>query len=116
MALKIASGTTTSTAANTKSANLVSGTYEFAPNDGELTVYARASATGINLTLTVNGTQLINDLPVEFFGATGALTKADHEVASFAIPQGARVEFYLRNTTGGALTTDYSVELEEYED
>ncbi len=86
MALKIASGTTTSTAANTKSANLVSGTYEFAPNDGTLAVYARGSA------------------------------KADHEVASFDIPQGARVEFYLRNTTGGALTTDYSVELEEFDD
>jgi len=114
MAIKIASGTTTSTAANTKSADLVTGTYQFTPSDGELVVYARGSATGINITLTVNGTQLINDLPVEFFGTTGALTKADHEIASFSVPAGSRVEFYLRNTTGGALTTDYAVELEEF--
>jgi len=116
MGVVVASGTTTSTAANTKSADLVTGTYQFAPFDGELRVYARGSATGINITLTVNGQQLINDLPVAFFGATGALSKNDHEIASFDIPAGARIEFFLRNTTGGALTTDYSVDLEEYSD
>lgn len=114
MGVVVAAQTTLSTAANSKSTDQVTGTYQFAPFDGELRVFARASATGINITLTANGQQLINDQPVPFFGATGGLSKNDHEIASFDIPAGTRVEFFLRNTTGGALTTDFSVDLEEY--
>lgn len=116
MGVVVASQTTLSVAANTKSADQVTGTYQFAPFDGELRVYARGSATGLNITLTVNGQQLINDQPVSFFGTTGALSKQDHEIASFDIPAGSRVEFFARNTTGGALTLDFSVDLEEYAD
>lgn len=116
MAVTIASQTGLSVAANTKSADQITGTYQFAPFDGELTLYARGSATGMNITLTVNGQQLVNDQPVPFFGTSGALSKNDHDVASFAIPVGARTELTFRNTTGGALTIDFSAELEEFED
>lgn len=112
MAVVVAAQTTLSTAANTKSADQISGTYQFVPYDCELVVYARASATGLNLLLFVNGQALMNDQPIPFFGATGALTKKDHEVASFMIPAGSRIEFYLRNSTGGALTADFSVDID----
>jgi len=116
MAVVVASGTTLSVAANSKSTDQISGTYQFVPYDCELTVFARSSATGMNIQLFVNGQALMNDLSVPFFGTTGALTKNDHEVASFAIPAGSRIEFFARNTTGGALTIDFSVDIEEFED
>jgi len=116
MAVVVASGTTTSVAANTKSADLISGTYQFAPYDCELIVYARSSATGMNIQLFADGQALMNDLATPFFGTTGGLTKKDHEVASFMIPRGTRIEFYLRNSTAGALTCDYSVDIENIEE
>jgi hypothetical protein len=107
MAIVIASGTTISTAANTKSADLITGQYQFV-GKGKVTVVARGSATGVNLTASVGGIALINDLPVPYFGSTGALSINDHVVAS-QVMNGGRVEFFLRNTTGGALTTDYVI-------
>lgn len=115
MALVITAQTGLSVAANGKSADQITGTYQFMPSAGELVIYARSSATGMNLQLFVNGQALMNDQPVPFFGTSGALTKKDHEVASFVVPAGSRVEFYARNTTGGALTVDFSVDLEEIE-
>lgn len=113
MAVVVAAQTTLSVAANSKSTDQISGTYQFVPYDCELIVYARASATGQNLLLFVNGQALMNDQPIPFFGSTGALTKKDHEVASFTIPAGSRIEFYVRNTTAGALTVDFSVDIEQ---
>lgn len=107
MAIVIASGTTISTAANTKSADLITGQYQFV-GKGKVTLVARGSATGMNFTLAVGGISLINDLPAPYFGATGALSINDHVVCS-QIMNGGRVEFFLRNTTGGALTTDYVI-------
>jgi hypothetical protein len=115
MGVVVAAGTAVSTAANTKSADQVTGTYQFAPFDGDLFVAARGSATGMNLQLVVNGQALIQDLAVPFTGTAGAISAVDHEVASFPIPAGARIEYYLRNTTAGALTTDYILFLDEAE-
>lgn len=113
MGVVVAAGTATSTAANTKSADQVTGTYQFVPFDGELTVAARGSATGMNIILVVNGQTLASDVAVPYTGTAGAISLQDHEVASFPVPVGARIEFYLRNTTAGALTTDYILFLDE---
>jgi hypothetical protein len=110
MAIVIASGVTISTAANTKSVDLVTGQYQYT-GKGKITLAARGSAAGMNLTLSVGGVALINDLPVPYFGATGGLSINDHVVVS-QVMNGGRVEFFLRNTTGGALTTDYSIMFE----
>lgn len=107
MAIVVASGTTISTAANTKSADLITGQYQFV-GKGKITLAARGSATGMNFTLSVGGIALINDLPSPYFGTTGGLSVNDHVVTS-QVMNGGRVEFYLRNTTGGALTTDYVI-------
>jgi len=109
MGLTVAAGTAVSTAANTKSSDQVSGTYQFIPFNGIITVIARGSATGMNLLIFSNGQALMNDQPVPYTGTAGAITLKDHEVTSFPVRQGARIEFYLRNTTGGALTTDYQI-------
>jgi len=107
MAIVVASGTTISTAANTKSADLVTGRNQYV-GKGRLQLCARGSATGMNLTLNVGGVALIDDQAVPFFGTTGALSSRDHMVIDQVV-SGGRVEFFLRNTTGGALTTDYVI-------
>lgn len=110
--VQIASTSANSIAANTKSSDYVTGTYQFAPFDGDLTVYAKASATGLNITVVVNGTAVINDQAIVGTGTAGTLDKSANEVATIEVPQGARVEIYGRNTTGGAITLDMIAELE----
>lgn len=107
MAELVASGTTISTAANTKSADLVTGRKQYI-GKGKIVLVARGSATGMNATLNVGGVALSDDLPIPFFGTTGALSARDHVVIEQMVA-GGRVEFFLRNTTGGALTTDYAI-------
>ena len=107
MAILVASGTTISTAANTKSADLISGRNQYV-GKGKIVLVARGSATGMNATLNVGGVALSDDNAIPFFGSTGALSIKDHVVIEQVVA-GGRVEMFLRNTTGGALTTDYAV-------
>ena len=106
MAIVVGSGTAVSTAANTKSADQVSGTYQFVGR-GKLTLACRGSATGMNIQCLVAGAALVNDQPIPYTGTAGALSVNDHIMFSQAV-NGGRIELFLRNTTGGgALTTDY---------
>ena len=107
MAIIVASAVTLSTAANTKTADLVSGRNQYV-GKGTITLIAKGSAAGMNATLNVGGVALIDDLPIATFGATGSMSALDSEVLSQVVA-GGRVELFLRNTTGGALTTDYQV-------
>jgi len=107
MAIMVASDVTLSTAANTKTADLVSGRNQYVQK-GQITLLAKGSAKGMNCTLNVGGVALIDDLPIPSFGATGTLSNIDSEVLTQVVA-GGRVEFFLRNTTGGALTTDFAI-------
>lgn len=107
MAVVIASGTAVSTAANTKSADQISGTYQFI-GKGKVTVVAKGSATGMNITCLVGGIALVNDQAIPYTGTAGTVSINDNIMTS-QVMNGGRVEFYLRNTTGGALTTDYLI-------
>ena len=107
MAELIASGMTISTAANTKSADQISGRKQYI-GKGKIVLIARGSAAGMNLTLNVGGIALADDNPVPYFGTTGGLSVRDHVVIEQMVA-GGRVELFLRNTTAGALTTDYAV-------
>jgi len=104
MAVVVNSQTALSTAANTKTADLVSGTYQFV-GKGKVTLVARGSATGMNANVLVGGIALINDQPIPYTGTAGALSTVDHVVTS-QVMNGGRIEFTLRNTTAGALTVD----------
>ena len=107
MAVVVASGTAVSTAANTKSADQVSGTYQFI-GKGKVTVVGKGSATGMYITCLVGGIALVNDSAIPFTGTAGTISVNDNIMTS-QVMNGGRVELYLRNTTGGALTTDYLV-------
>jgi len=107
MAVLIASGTTVSVAANTKSADRVSGQYQHVGR-GKFTLICFPSATGINITCSVGGINLCNDLPSPFFGTTGSMDTSAHVIVS-QVMNGGRVELFFRNTTGGALTVDYQL-------
>jgi hypothetical protein len=104
MAVVVASGSATSTAANTKTASLVSGDYEFVQR-GKITLIGKSSATGMNVTLSVGGISLVNDQAVPFTGTAGTIDQVANVICTQNV-QGGRVNFSLRNTTAGSLTTD----------
>jgi len=104
MAVVIDTETALSTAANTKSADLVSGQYEFVGR-GKFTLAALGSATGMNIELRVGGVTIVADQAIPWTGTAGTLSISDHVIASQSL-NGGRVELFIRNTTGGALTTD----------
>jgi len=107
MAILVASGMTVSIAAYTKSADLVTGRNQYV-GKGRLQLVARGSAIGMNCTLNCGGVALSDDLALPFFGSTGGMTVKDHVVIDQVV-SGGRVEMFLRNTTVGALTTDYAL-------
>jgi len=104
----IGAKTALSTTANTKSADQITGQYQFV-GKGVITFYALASAAGLKGTLKVNGVSLVDDEDLCMFGTSGTLKKADHQVIQ-QIVAGGRVELMFRNTTAGALTCDYILE------
>jgi hypothetical protein len=110
MAIVIAAGTAVSTAANTKSADQISGTYQFI-GKGKVTLVSKGSATGMNVTLLVGGIAMVQDQPIPYTGTAGTISVNDNIMAS-QVMAGGRVELSLRNTTAGALTTDYLVMFE----
>ena len=105
--IPIETGITVSTAAYTKSANLITGRNQFL-GKGRIVVAALGSAIGLNLSLSVGGVPLMDDKPLPNFAATGTLNQKDHVIIDQVIA-GGTAEMYLRNTTVGALTCDYIV-------
>jgi len=105
MAIVIASGLSTP-GANTKTADLVTGTYQFI-GKGKVTAVIKGSIAGINATLLVGGIAMINDQPVMSYGTAGTISINDNIMAS-QVMAGGKVEFFLRNVTATAATTcDY---------
>lgn len=93
-----------STGAYTKTANLVTGRNQFV-GKGRLQLYAKGSAIGMNISVSVGGVALMDDLPVPSIGTTGTLSTNDNAIIDQVVAGGV-AELYLRNTTVGALTTD----------
>ena len=104
MAVVINTQTALSVVANVKTADLVSGQYEFV-GKGKFTLAALGSATGMNVELRIGGITVIGDQPIPWTGTAGGLDISAHVMASQVL-NGGRVELFLRNTTGGTLTTD----------
>jgi len=110
MGVIVASDTTLSVAANTKTATQVSGEFEFV-GKGNVSLSCLSSATGLNVTLRIGGITIIDDKPIPFFGTTGGMRILDNLVVNQAVA-GGRIELLFRNTTGGALTVDYALQHE----
>ena len=107
MAILIGSAMTLSTAAYAKSTNLITGRNQFLQK-GRIQVVAFGSAIGMNLSVSIGGVPLCDDQALPFIGTTGSMNVKDHVVIDQVIA-GGTAEMYLRNTTVGALTTDYAV-------
>jgi len=107
MGYPIATGVTVSTAAYTKTANLITNRNQFL-GKGRLQVFALGDAVGMNITLNVGGVSIADDLPIVPFGTTGGLNVAQHQIVDQVVAGGV-AEFFLRNTTIAARTTDYIV-------
>jgi len=106
----VGSGSAVSVAANTRSAQLITGQYEFL-GKGRYFVVAKSSATGMRIDFSVGGTSISAYQPIAYTGTAGTISTRDNVVCEQILP-GGRVELYLSNTTGGALTTDYFVYFE----
>lgn len=104
MAVVIGTQTALSVGANAKSADLVTGQFEFV-GKGKFTLACLGSATGMNVELRIGGVTIVADQPIPWTGTAGGLDISAHVMASQTL-NGGRVELFLRNTTGGALTTD----------
>jgi len=105
MAIVVSSGSATSLAANTKSADRVSGQYQHVGR-GKFTLVALASATGMNVECRVGGIALVADEVVPYTGTAGTIDTSAHVVASQVL-NGGRAELFFRNSTSGAITTDH---------
>lgn len=116
MGLILVNATALSVSANSTSSEQVSSsTYQFVPFTGVATLAARGSATGLNVQLAAGGQTLCNDQPIPYTGTAGAISVLDHELVSFPVEEGSRIELKFRNTTAGTLTADYILMLEAVE-
>jgi hypothetical protein len=106
MAVVIGTGQYTGIA-NTKSADLVSGSYQFV-GKGKITLVAKASAIAMNATLIVGGVALVNDQAILYYGTAGTVSINDNIVCS-QVMNGGKVEFYIRNSGAATPTVDWIV-------
>lgn len=117
MGLILVSGTALSVAANSVSAEQVqSSTYQFVPFTGTAYLFCKGSATGLNVQLAAAGQTLMNDQAIPFTGTAGTISQIDNEMVAFPVEAGSRIELRFRNTTGGALTVDFGINLEPIEE
>jgi hypothetical protein len=97
-----------SVAANAVSANVLNGQlYEFVPPGANVTFSCAGSATGLNTTF-INGIPLINDQAIN--SANHYPIIPDDVMHAGAVP-GGRMVLTFRNTTGGALTAFWRVDV-----
>lgn len=105
MAYPIASNMTLSVAANSDSADQITPTYQFI-GPGILKLIVKGSAIGLNAVVKVGGTPIVDNQKIPYTGTTGTLDQLANVMMEQKV-RGGRVEFFLRNTTGGALTADF---------
>ena len=102
-------GQAVSVAANSVSANQLSGQlYEFLDNPMPVLLAATSSAVGLNCTFLVGGVSVMNDQPVSQANRYPVLP--DDIVTSIRRARG-RLVLTFRNTTAGALTCNWTVDV-----
>lgn len=99
-----------SVAANAKSANVLAGEqFEFLPQNASVTLSVAGSAAGLNANFLAGGVTLIDDQPINTQNRFPVIP--DDVLTQENIPGGARLLLTFRNTTGGALTAFYRVDV-----
>lgn len=110
MAIVVASGAAYSQGVTSKSADLVTGRNQYV-GKGRIQLVCKASAiaaTGMLCTLNVGGVALVDDQRIPYAGTAGTVSVKDNIMVDQVVA-GGRVEFFLRNDSAGALTTDYII-------
>lgn len=107
MAIVVASGSAVSVSSASKSSDQVTGRNQYV-GKGKIQLVAKASATGMNYTLNVGGVALVDDSPNAFTGTAGTLSVKDNVIVEQMVA-GGRVEFFMRNTSGGSITNDFFI-------
>jgi hypothetical protein len=98
-----------SVGANAVSSNQVSGTLEeFITRPSYIRLAAAQSATGLNATLVVGRTALLNDQGLAVIGTSVVLP--DSVVVEHAVNRGRQILTF-RNTTAGALTATWLIDV-----
>lgn len=99
-----------SVAANGVSPNVLAGEqYEFLPAQAAVVLSATGSATGLRVTLLAGGVTLINDQAIGLQNRFPLIP--DDIITQENVPQGARLLLTFRNTTGGAITAFWRVDV-----
>lgn len=99
-----------SVAANAVSVNVLAGEqFEFLPSNAQVTLSVAGSAVGLNTSLLAGGVTLINDQAMN--GANHFPVIPDDVLSQEVVPGGARLLLTFRNTTAGALTAFWRVDV-----
>jgi len=99
-----------SVAANSVSTNVLAGQqFEFLPANAKVTLSTTGSATGLNTNLLAGGVTIINDQAIGLQNRFPIIP--DDVMSQEVIPAGARLLLSFRNTTAGALTAFWRVDV-----
>ena len=99
-----------SVAANAVSANVLAGEqFEFLPSNAKIVLSTAGSAAGLNTTLLAGGVTLINDQAINAQNRFPVIP--DDVLSEEIVPGGARLLLRFRNTTAGALTAFWRVDV-----
>lgn len=105
------SGSSLSVAANGVSANVLAGLVdEIVTRWAALRLLAAGSATGLQVTLLAGKRSVVNDQAISRANRTPVLP--DDMIATAVARPGERLILTFRNTTAGALTVDWIVDVE----
>jgi len=105
MAYPIASKMTLSTGAYADSVDQIVPTYQLI-GKGRLRLVIKGSAIGQLVTIKVNGMPICDRMAIPYTGTTGTLDVAANVMLDQVV-SGGRIEFFISNTTAGALTSDF---------
>jgi len=113
--MKVVMQGATSVAANSTVNNVLSGEkYERPPGDALGALYATGSAAGLTCELNVNGAAVSDTLTVNTQNRLPVVPD-DLVIDEWEAPQGGLIQLQASNSTGGALTFNWRVELAEAE-
>lgn len=102
-----------SIAPNSTDPNVLDGEiYKRSPVNATGTLYQTGSASGLLSSLNIGGFQVADKLNV---GAANAIPKTDEDmiVNQWKAPEGKLIKLSVENTTGGALTYQYRIPLDD---
>lgn len=104
----VAAKTALSLTTGTESANQATGTY-LNVGKGIHRLIAKASATGMLVSVIVGGMIICRNAAISWFGTTGTLDFLANKMFEQEMP-GGQIEIIFSNPTGGTLTVDFVYE------